>query len=655
MWFDKIFRRGKRKGITLEEFLSEMERRGFRVEQFWNEVGEAYRKHWVFAGLDRISKAVAMRQYKIFKGDKEVTEGAVYDRVARPGGGLSYWDYMYISTFLTYVDGEVFWYKMRSGKNPLGYFLVRGGKIDIVRDEKTGVKLGYVVYQGKEKFRIDNNEMVWIKMPDVTNPYGRGKGILDVLKPARERYEYMSAYEFSLLKKGRPSLVISGFEDYNEMKRVIDDLNSALSKVEKMGAIIGVLKGQQAQKVTFSPSEMDFTNTKKITREEIAGILGHPLALYGITEQVNRANMETAMRMFELFTVIPLLVRFEYAWNELLKDEGIRYEVNKEVMSDTDTEDRRVMNGVRLGIITRNEARNRWGFEQVQDGDVYLVPATILEEGQRKGANSGQKDVNIQIKKSLDERGLKFWIGHIRLFNQYSESMQEKVVKFYKDIFNRVLKNMRVYEKAENGEKKLKDIIKGLEIFLIDKETGVNMWYERTEDVIRTSAEGSALYRAASIGATINVENVNLRVLEKFRSLREFYKNTTVDYVLDWMRENIEEGLEQGLSIKEIVRKLKDEFPSLGRHARTVARTEIKKATGLADFEVFNEVGAGQKQWWTALDERVRDWHLSVHGQIVPVNQPFIVDGEELMYPGDFGGSPHNVINCRCVMVLPEE
>ncbi len=353
--------------------------------------------------------------------------------------------------------------------------------------------------------------------------------------------------------------------------------------------------------------------------------------------------------------MIPLLVRFEYAWNELLKDEGVRFEINKEVMSDTDTEDRRVMNGVRLGIITRNEARNRWGFEQVQDGDVYLVPATILEEGQRKGINSGQKDVNIQIKKSLDERGLKFWIGHIRLFNQYSESMQEKVVKFYKDIFNRVLKNMRVYEKAENGEKKLKDIIKGLEIFLIDKETGVNMWYERTEDVIRTSAEGSALYRAASIGATINVENVNLRVLEKFRSLREFYKNTTVDYVLDWMRENIEEGLEQGLSIKEIVRKLKDEFPSLGRHAWTVARTEIKKATGLADFEVFNEVGVGQKQWWTALDERVRDWHLSVHGQIVPVNQPFIVDGEELMYPGDFGGSPHNVINCRCVMVLPEE
>jgi hypothetical protein len=30
--------------------------------------------------------------------------------------------------------------------------------------------------------------------------------------------------------------------------------------------------------------------------------------------------------------------------------------------------------------------------------------------------------------------------------------------------------------------------------------------------------------------------------------------------------------------------------------------------------------------------------------------------GEELMYPGDKNGSPENIINCRCsIILMPEE
>jgi hypothetical protein len=34
----------------------------------------------------------------------------------------------------------------------------------------------------------------------------------------------------------------------------------------------------------------------------------------------------------------------------------------------------------------------------------------------------------------------------------------------------------------------------------------------------------------------------------------------------------------------------------------------------------------------------------------VPIDEPFIVSGEELMYPGDPSGSAGNVINCRCAI-----
>jgi hypothetical protein len=60
------------------------------------------------------------------------------------------------------------------------------------------------------------------------------------------------------------------------------------------------------------------------------------------------------------------------------------------------------------------------------------------------------------------------------------------------------------------------------------------------------------------------------------------------------------------------------------------------------------------KQWVSILDGRTRPWHAAADGQRVAINQPFIVKGERLMYPGDshFGASLNNIINCRCSHLL---
>lgn len=57
------------------------------------------------------------------------------------------------------------------------------------------------------------------------------------------------------------------------------------------------------------------------------------------------------------------------------------------------------------------------------------------------------------------------------------------------------------------------------------------------------------------------------------------------------------------------------------------------------------------KEWWTVGDNLVREPHLVADGQEVPENEPFIVDGEALRFPGDtsLGASLDNVINCRCI------
>ena len=60
-----------------------------------------------------------------------------------------------------------------------------------------------------------------------------------------------------------------------------------------------------------------------------------------------------------------------------------------------------------------------------------------------------------------------------------------------------------------------------------------------------------------------------------------------------------------------------------------------------------------EKTWVTMGDRRVRSWHEAANFQTVPVNEPFIVDGERLMHPGDtsLGASVRNIARCRCIDV----
>jgi len=89
-----------------------------------------------------------------------------------------------------------------------------------------------------------------------------------------------------------------------------------------------------------------------------------------------------------------------------------------------------------------------------------------------------------------------------------------------------------------------------------------------------------------------------------------------------------------------------------GARATTIARTESQAAAQAGQLEVAKNVGVVLKKVWvSAEDDRTRPAHNEADGQTVDLDEPFIVDGEELMFPGDPSGSAANIINCRCAVV----
>ena len=108
----------------------------------------------------------------------------------------------------------------------------------------------------------------------------------------------------------------------------------------------------------------------------------------------------------------------------------------------------------------------------------------------------------------------------------------------------------------------------------------------------------------------------------------------------------------KGESIPNIAKRLKNVSEGYLGDTIRIARTETTRVENSAKQNVGDEgKRLGFKMWkrWVATsDARTRPDHAAADGQEVPNDEPFIVGGEEMMYPGDvsMGCSAWNVINC---------
>ena len=95
-----------------------------------------------------------------------------------------------------------------------------------------------------------------------------------------------------------------------------------------------------------------------------------------------------------------------------------------------------------------------------------------------------------------------------------------------------------------------------------------------------------------------------------------------------------------------------DPFRSAMSRARTVVRTELGRAYSVAGQErmkqAAEELPGLRKQWRRSGALHARITHDHADGQVRPVDEKFMVGGEELDFPRDSAGTPGNTINCGC-------
>lgn len=128
-----------------------------------------------------------------------------------------------------------------------------------------------------------------------------------------------------------------------------------------------------------------------------------------------------------------------------------------------------------------------------------------------------------------------------------------------------------------------------------------------------------------------------------------------IDEFTLWLLQTVlSEGIDQGDSIPDLAKRVDNLYLDqiIPNRSQTIAATEVCAASNWGSQQAASQSGLTlTKEWVATNDGHTRVAHAEANGQVVPMNQPFNVGGEDLDYPGDPNGSAENVINCRCTQV----
>lgn len=152
-----------------------------------------------------------------------------------------------------------------------------------------------------------------------------------------------------------------------------------------------------------------------------------------------------------------------------------------------------------------------------------------------------------------------------------------------------------------------------------------------------------ALVAVMSRYNAINEEFISQQIKERYLAVAGRYGGID-GYIQDYVGRFAEETVQTTLD------HIGEDYYLSDERATFIACNEANTTLNYSDWKEAVESGKTKKQWVTMKDRRVRDTHREVDGQIIGINEPFLVGDSLLFYPKDFtfDPSPEETVNCRC-------
>jgi HK97 family phage portal protein len=253
-------------------------------------------------------------------------------------------------------------------------------EVKVYQDEKF-----YNIDQGKETF--DDSEMIHILGLSFDGIIGKS-----VIEAARESIGLgLAADQFGGSFFGNGANVSAVLKHPGRLsdeayKRLMSSWQRRYSGLDNAHKTAILEEGMAVEKVSISPSESQFLETRKFGVEDIARFFRLPLAYLGhLDNSTNRANIEEQGIQFQRNTILPWVKRWESELNRKLftpeDDYYVRFNMEGLLRGDIRSRYDSYAVGRQWGWLSVNDIRSQEGLDPLDNGDVYLQPLNMVEAG----------------------------------------------------------------------------------------------------------------------------------------------------------------------------------------------------------------------------------------------------------------------------------
>lgn len=425
----------------------------------------------------------------------------------------------------------------------------------------------------------------------------------------------------------------------------------------------------------LSPADMDWLEGQKLSAREIAILYQVPPEMLGDASNKTYANYQEARKAFYQETILPIMVWLREELNRWLVPKfetgrtKLRLDFDKDnvpaLQEDRTELFKRLNEAMFLDI---NEKREEVGKAPKPGGDVLLVPLNLvpLSMASDDGGEEPPDDEDDEQERARRLRGKAFNLANEEQKLVYWKTIDRRRERFFERVRGMLSQRLRadwlaakrVVQKATNPE--------GLDAAVATAVTAKRkQWEQLFRALYMTVGDEFAREVFAQIKASGGAPERRQDEVFRDRWLKEIDEwvqaNSATrilgiqDTTIRQLQNVIAKGIEAGQSIAQIAKGIADaQSVATGFRATRIARTEVISASNLGSLAAAKATNLPlRKEWIATPDDRTRASHQQADGDIVDgMDSTFLVQGEELLFPGDtsHGATADNVINCRCTL-----
>ncbi len=497
---------------------------------------------------------------------------------------------------------------------------------------------------------IPASDVICVKHFDLANPMS-GVSILQSGMREIKTGSQLTDYQAKILKNGGKIDGVFNFKNQERLTKeqlqlIKERYKQEYAEAEKSGMPLFMAGEADYKRVSLSPEELNYLESRKANLNDVCIMTGVPRSLLGSFDEIKFDNADVSYRIFLRETIKPETDTLVTKMNEttLLVPEGLELRYIDPAPEDFDRKLKSNENGIKNYYMTPNEARKNVGLDPIDGGDELYIPFSVMPREQTpadepktppKKSDKAGRDIFMHPLKDKEIRRM-----YSKLYTKRSDRRESKFKSVLNDYFSEQSDRLIKKLTATKSFKK-KDVLGEL----WNEDLEIKLGSEKMLPVM------TEILIAAGIDAVELMQydynfNVSAGIKSWLDNKADIFSKQINETTFNKLKSEFQISLDAGETRVELSKRIKDTYKTISKaRADVIARTEVHAVSQKGQFEAYVQMNVPIKIWvWSpGIKGGVRDEHNSMDGEERPLNTPFS-NGQNM--PGE--GSAGDVINCQC-------